>query len=286
MTGYTLSELVRSGTERLAQCGVENAAYDSFELMSAVNGMDRTYYLMHGNEPVADKDCDKFEMYIKRRCSREPLQHILGKAWFYGYEFIVNENVLVPRSDTEILVENVLSVSDNTSRILDMCTGSGCIILTLAKQGHLLSGLGVDYSEKALSVAKKNRELLQVENVEFVQSDLFKEKKLMQEYIGHTDIIVSNPPYIPTKVIEGLADEVRCFDPMMALDGHEDGLYFYRKITSQAKEFLKPGGFLFYEIGHDQSEAVENELALAGYTEIVTIKDLSGLDRVVKGRLR
>jgi release factor glutamine methyltransferase len=122
--------------------------------------------------------------------------------------------------------------------------------------------------------------------VEFIQSDLFKEKKLMQEYIGKTDIVVSNPPYIPTKVIEGLSEEVRLFDPMLALDGHEDGLYFYRKITGQAKEFLKPGGFLFYEIGHDQSEAVENEMALAGYTEIVTIKDFAGLDRVVRGRLR
>jgi release factor glutamine methyltransferase len=281
----TLSEIVRDGAERLTECGIENAAYDSFALMSELNGMDRTYYLVHGNETVTDEICEKFNIYIERRCGHEPLQHILGKAWFYGYEFIVNENVLVPRSDTEILVEQVLAVSDSTSRIVDMCTGSGCIILTLAKEGHLLSGLGVDYSTKALAVAEKNRKHLQAENIEFIQSDLFKEKSLMREYIGKTDIIVSNPPYIPTKVIEGLSDEVRS-DPMLALDGHEDGLYFYRKITRQAKEFLKPGGFLFYEIGHDQSEAVENEMTLAGYTEIVTIKDLSGLDRVVRGRLR
>jgi release factor glutamine methyltransferase len=283
---YTLSEAVRDGAKRLAGHGVENAAFDSFALMSELNGMDRTYYLVHGNEAVTDGLYEKFNEYIERRCRREPLQHILGKAWFYGYEFTVNENVLVPRSDTEILVENVLAVSDETSRIIDMCTGSGCIILTLAKQGHLLSGLGVDYSQKALAVAEKNREKLQAENVEFIQSDLFKEKRLMQEYIGKTDIVVSNPPYIPTKVIEGLSDEVRLFDPMLALDGHEDGLYFYRRITSQAKEFLTPGGFLFYEIGHDQSEAVENEMAQAGYTEIVTIKDFAGLDRVVRGRLR
>lgn len=283
---YTLSQAVREGARQLKQKGVENADYDSFALMSAINGMDRTYYLVYGSENVSAEDYEQFCAYITRRSHHEPLQHILGKAYFFGYEFLVNSDVLVPRPDTEILVEEVLKASDRNSVIVDMCTGSGCIILTLALQGHLKKGFGVDISEKALEVAKENQKKLSVENVAFVHSDLFDVLQDCLEDGEQADLIVSNPPYIRTEVIESLSEEVRLHDPMLALDGHDDGLHFYRKITKQAKKYLKSGGYLFYEIGYDQSEAVETLLLEEGYTEVSTVKDLAGLDRVVKGRLR
>lgn len=281
-----LSKAVHEGAQRLRESGIDHADFDSFALMSAVNGMDRTYYLLHGNEGVSEEDYQKFSAYIDRRCNHEPLQHILGKAYFFGYEFQVNGDVLVPRPDTEILVEEALKVTDGDSSVLDLCTGSGCIILTLALERHLKRGLGADVSEKALAVAKENARRLSVENVAFVQSDLFDG---LQEYFlkeGLADVIVSNPPYIRTDVISELSEEVRLHDPLLALDGHGDGLYFYREITQQAGRYLKQGGYLLYEIGHDQSEAVEELLREAGFKEISTIKDLAGLDRVVKGRLR
>lgn len=283
---YTLSKVVHEAAQRLRDHGVDHADYDSFALMAAVNGMNRTYYLLHGSDAVSLEDYQKFTAYIDRRCKREPLQHILGKAYFFGYEFQVNQNVLVPRPDTEILVEEVLKVTDNNSMIIDLCTGSGCIILTLALEKHLKKGLGIDVSEKALTVARENAEKLSAENVTFLQSDLFDGLQKHFPQGIHADVIVSNPPYIPTDVICGLSEEVRLHDPMLALDGHEDGLYFYREITHQAGKYLKQGGYLLYEIGHDQSEAVEGLLREAGFTEVSTVKDLAGLDRVVKGRLR
>ena len=181
-------------------------------------------------------------------------------------------------------MEQVLKVCTDGMTVVDMCTGSGCILLSVALERKLSKGIGVDISGKALAVAKANQEALAPENVTLIQSDLFENagKYLMEQSV---DIVVSNPPYICTEVIDSLSEEVRLHDPVLALDGHEDGLYFYRKITKQAKGFLKPGGWLFYEIGYDQSAAVEALLCKEGYTQVSTVKDLAGLDRVVMGRL-
>ena len=282
----TLAGVVRSAAVKLTECGVENSEYDSFAMMSAVNGMDRTYYLVHGSDSVKEEEYERFTEYVKRRCSREPLQHILGKAYFFGYEFKVNADVLIPRSDTEILVEEALKITRNDSVVIDMCTGSGCIILTLALERHLKRGIGVDISAEALEVAEQNRKSLLAENIDFVQSDLFGSMAECFKTGEKADMIVSNPPYIPTAVINGLSDEVRLYDPMLALDGYDDGLHFYREITSQASAYLKRGGYLLYEIGYDQSEQVEKLMNDAGFEEVSTVKDLAGLDRVVKGRLR
>lgn len=282
----TLAGVVRSAAVKLTECGVENSEYDSFAMMSAVNGMDRTYYLVHGSDSVKEEEYERFTEYVKRRCSREPLQHILGKAYFFGYEFKVNADVLIPRSDTEILVEEALKITRNDSVVIDMCTGSGCIILTLALEKHLKRGIGVDISAEALEVAEQNRKSLLAENIDFVQSDLFGSMAECFKTGEKADMIVSNPPYIPTAVINGLSDEVRLYDPMLALDGYDDGLHFYREITSQASAYLKRGGYLLYEIGYDQSEQVEKLMNDAGFEEVSTVKDLAGLDRVVKGRLR
>ena len=192
----------------------------------------------------------------------------------------MNEDVLIPRPDTEVLVGEVIKVTRNGDNILDMCTGSGCIGITLAKKFPESRVLGVDVSEKALKVAQKNEHNLEADNIDFMLSDLFGE--LGNDITFNT--IVSNPPYIPTKVIETLQDEVRLHDPLLALDGTEDGLMFYRKITEKAREYLKTDGYLCYEIGAEQAADVSEIMKQAGLRDITVVKDLAGLDRVVMGR--
>lgn len=201
----TIRQAVNWGAEKLRDNNVDNAEYDSFELLSSINGMTRTFYFINGDNELSEKDFSLFKEYIEKRASHKPLQHILGKAYFYGYEFVVNENVLIPRQDTEILVSEVIKVAKDGYDILDMCTGSGCIGITLAKKFPDSNVTGVDISDKALAVAWKNKCNLDADNIDFIQSDLFAALGADRRY----DIIVSNPPYIPTKVIEGLQDEVR-----------------------------------------------------------------------------
>ena len=261
----TIREAVKWGAKRLRDNNVDNADHDSFELLSAINGMTRTFYLVNGDSMLSEENFLLYEEYIDKRAAHVPLQHILGKAYFYGYEFEVNEDVLIPRP------------GDN---ILDMCTGSGCIGITLAKKFPESRVLGVDVSEKALKVAQKNKHNLEADNIDFMLSDLFGE--LGNDITFNT--IVSNPPYIPTKVIETLQDEVRLHDPLLALDGTEDGLMFYRKITEKAREYLKTDGYLCYEIGAEQAADVSEIMKQAGLRDITVVKDLAGLDRVVMGR--
>ena len=276
----TIRQAVKWGAEKLRDNNVDNAEYDSFELLSSINGMTRTFYFINGDNELSEKDFSLFKEYIEKRASHKPLQHILGKAYFYGYEFVVNENVLIPRQDTEILVNEVIKVAKDGYDILDMCTGSGCIGITLAKKFPDSNVTGVDISDKALAVAWKNKFNLDADNIDFIQSDLFAALGADRRY----DIIVSNPPYIPTKVIEGLQDEVRLYDPMLALDGTEDGLMFYRRITDKSGDYLKMNGYLCYEIGAEQAADVSDIMKQAGFKDIVVVKDLAGLDRVVMGK--
>ena len=276
----TIREAVNWGAKRLKDNDIDNAEHDSFELLSAINGMTRTFYLVNGDSMLSEENFLLFEEHIDRRAAHVPLQHILGKAYFYGYEFEVNEDVLIPRQDTEVLVSEVIKVTRNGDNILDMCTGSGCIGITLAKKFTESRVLGIDVSEKALNVAQKNKHNLEADNIDFMLSDLFGE--LSTDITFNT--IVSNPPYIPTKVIEGLQDEVRLHDPMLALDGTEDGLMFYRKITEKAGDYLKADGYLCYEIGAEQAADVSDIMKQAGFKDITVVKDLAGLDRVVMGR--
>lgn len=279
----TVAEAVRIGTAFLHMNHVCNADYDSFELFSHVTGMNRTGYFLKGNDILPYEVLERYKSLLCQRASRIPLQHIIGKAWFYGYEFTVNGDVLIPRQDTEVLVSEALEVISEDSRVLDMCTGSGCIILTLAKEAEISNGYGVDLSEKALAVAKQNKMELNAGQVHFIQSNIF--ENVDESRCGSLDLVVSNPPYIRSDVIPTLSDEVRIHDPMMALDGFEDGLYFYRRITKEAHRYLKKGGWLMYEIGHDQADEVSDIMSENGYEEISVVKDLAGLDRVVRGRL-
>ena len=208
------------------------------------------------------------------------MQHITGKAYFYGHEFKVNGNVLVPRPDTEILVEEVLKILTGNERVLDMCTGSGCILIACDlgedKKYHFKEGVGSDISEKALEIARENAVSLGAENLEFVSGDLFENVK------GTFDIIVSNPPYIARGDIMELEPEVRDFDPLNALDGGEDGLVFYRRIAEAAPDYLKKDGTILFEIGYNQAKEVEEILREQGFSDINIIKDYGGNDRVVK----
>ena len=200
-----------------------------------------------------------------------------------GLEFGVNEHVLIPRQDTEILVEEVMREPFDGEQILDLCTGSGCILLSLLHYSNGCHGVGVDISPEALQVAKGNAKRLGIsdEQVEFQEGDLFAPLEKGRKF----DLLVSNPPYIQSSVIPTLMPEVREHEPMLALDGMEDGLFFYRKITEQASRWLRTGARIYFEIGYDQAADVEQLLREAGFAEIRTVQDYAGLDRVVCARL-
>lgn len=287
----TIKDAVKWGKEELEKANIENAEYDSFELLSAINGMTKTFYFINGNALISEEVKQQFEESIEKRKNHIPLQHILGKAYFYGLEFNVNENVLIPRQDTEVLVGEVIKLSKPEDNILDMCTGSGCIAISLGKNIKDSTVLGIDISLKALEVANSNKELNQADNVSFINGDLFtaiKGGEITENYVPEEqylfDIIVSNPPYIPTGTIDELQDEVKLHDPIIALDGKEDGLAFYREITEKSKYFLKEDGYLCYEIGYDQGDSVSDIMREYEFRDVRVIKDLAGLDRVVIGK--
>ena len=249
----TLTGLLKKGQEILAQAGIEEAGLDARLLLEYITGKSRAYYLAHGEECVTKETADRYLELVTGRSQHIPLQHLTHQAFFMGYEFYVNEDVLIPRQDTETLVEEALRLLKGRQkpRVLDMCTGSGCILTSL---------------------------LLEVPDV---KSDLFS-----SEYFSGPvyDMLISNPPYIPTGEIEGLMEEVRLHDPRMALDGKADGLYFYRAITKQAMDYILPGGWLLYEIGWDQGKAVKELLDREGFINTEIKRDLCGLDRVVLGQ--
>ena len=271
-------ELYRLGKDKLAEAKVPEAELDARLLLEEICGTNRNDLLVHGDNEISTEQCERYTDYIQRRQKHEPLQQITGYQEFMGLRFKVTPDVLIPRQDTEILVEEVMRYLHDGMHILDMCTGSGCILLSLLKYSNDCEGTGCDISEKALKVAEENAEMLSL-NASFVQSNLFENVR------GKYEFIVSNPPYIPTGVIPTLMEEVRDHEPVGALDGGEDGIYFYREIVEKAGEYLYPGGMLFFEIGYDQAEKVSSLMREAGYQEVTVCKDLAGLDRVVYGTL-
>lgn len=278
----TYRQMCHNGAAILADAGITDAEYDSFALLEYITGMDRTAYIFNGSKSVPEDIAERYDAVIDRRSSHIPLQHITGQAWFYGRGFNVNSDVLVPRQDTEVLVSEALKVINAKDSVLDMCTGSGCIIITLALEKKLGRALGADISEAALKVASGNREKLGADDVTFVKSNIFSDINVNDDELF--DVIVSNPPYIATGEIETLTEEVRIHDPYIALDGLEDGLHFYREITQQSMNYIKSGGWLLYEIGCTQAHDVSDIMSEYGYSNIKVIKDLAGLDRVVMGR--
>lgn len=270
----TYASALRYGKKYLADRQIENSGGDAWYLMEYVWGIDRNYYFLHSDDIIEQKDEERYRDLLQKRGSHIPLQHLTGTCDFMGLTFQVNDQVLIPRQDTETLVESALSRLKEGDRALDLCTGSGCIILSLEKLRPGIRGLGADISAAALAVAKRNRDSLGLES-DFCISDLF------EGIEGVFDMIVSNPPYIASGKIPGLMEEVRGFEPLLALDGGADGLDFYRRIIKDARNFLKPGGWLGLEIGYDQREAVEELLRRQGFIRTETLQDLAGLDRTV-----
>lgn len=275
----TLKDAFLYGKCLLKEADIAEYETDAWLLLEAAAKCTRNDLYLRGECSLEEDQMALYKDYLEKRKNRIPVQQILGVQNFCGLDFAVTKDVLCPRLDTEVLVEEALKRILPGSRILDLCTGSGCILLSLLHFRKGCTGIGVDLSEAALKVAVQNGKSLGIDCT-WIHSDLF------DKIEGMYDVIVSNPPYIATKEIETLEPEVRDREPRMALDGKEDGLFFYRKIISEAGAYLNPEGWLMFEIGYDQGEAVSTMMRDQDFCEVTVIKDLAGLDRVVLGRKR
>ncbi len=271
----TWKELLQEGTHTLEQADVAEAGLDARYLLEELTGWSLAQFFLHQEERADQDSIAAYREQIRKRSRHIPLQHLTGQQEFMGLSFQVNEHVLIPRQDTEVLVEKLLPLVSG-KRVLDVCTGSGCIAISLAKLGKPLRVDAVDLSREALEAANINAETLAAE-VTFAQGDLL--QNVQQTY----DVIVSNPPYIATETIRALMPEVREHEPMLALDGGADGLVIYRRLIPQAWEHLDEDGQLWMEIGYDQGESVPALMKECGFDQVHCYQDLAGLDRVVSG---
>ena len=268
-----------TAAEELTRAGISEAKLDARLLLEYVCGTDHSELITHPDRELTESERKNYESAIERRCSREPVAYILGTWDFMGLSFKVTKDVLIPEQDSEFLVEEALRHCEDGMRVLDLCTGSGCIGLSILNYTNTTQAVCTDISASALSVAKENAQKLGLaDRVSFLETDLFPENN------GEKfDVIVSNPPYIRSDVIETLAPEVRDHEPRLALDGSEDGLVFYRRIANEAPSYLFSSGYLIMEIGFDQADEVKSILEEKEcYHAIEVIKDFSGNDRVVK----
>ena len=351
MIDKTFKVILSEAEKRLKAANVPDPRFDARALVMDAFKLEGSHYLTVSEDKPSDlipryfedeetlrKAAETFEKNLSRREGREPLQQILGFAWFYGFEFKVTKDVLCPRADTETLIDTVLGnllydnlpeelrkrkdlvdrvelrdekdledgvttghelrakkdlvdrlttgrqiVEKEDAALLDLCTGTGCIAITLSKTGHFSRVEAVDISEEALKIATYNKESLLTEEEKnrfrLYRSDMF------SEVYGRFDVIVSNPPYIPSKVVDTLEPEVKEYEPRIALDGTEDGLRFYRILTEESPKYLNPGGHVAFEIGYDQGKAVAELLKNSGFRDVIVIKDYGGNDRVVTGHL-
>ncbi len=277
----TYDGVYREGAARLGEADIEEAELDARLLLEFVCGTDRNTLLVHGERDVSEEEYGRYCGLIERRAVHVPLQHLTGEQDFMGLTFLVNKDVLVPRQDTEVLVEEAMKHLHDGMRMLDLCTGSGCILLSLLHYSNDCEGVGVDLSARALSVAGKNYEIQRTQRPDMKAR--FLEGNLFEGLEDRFDMIVSNPPYIKTDVIDTLMPEVREYEPVMALDGGTDGLVFYRRIAGDAGAYLNGGGMLFFEIGCEQAADVCKIMEAAGFREVEVVKDFAGLDRVVYG---
>ncbi|SFG13703.1 peptide chain release factor N(5)-glutamine methyltransferase [Oribacterium sp. WCC10] len=323
MLDITFRQLLKEAADKLKTANVPDPRFDARALIVYSFHLDSAHFLLYESRKISSivpevfsdeeslkKAFETFEYNLSRREKREPLQQILGTVGFYGLDFRVTKDVLCPRADTETLIDAVLGnlmydnipevyrnekklvdmltsgrqiVEKEDASLLDVCTGSGCIAVTLARFGHFKRITAVDISDPALKIATYNRDeiLGQKEKCRVVlfKSDMFSEVR------GKFDVIVSNPPYIPSSVVDTLEPEVRDFEPRIALDGTEDGLRFYRILSEEAPKHLKEGGYVFFEIGYDQGDAVSELLNKASFKDVMVLKDFSQNDRVVMGHL-
>lgn len=276
-----IKDVLKKGIESLNESKIEDASLKARMLLSNILDKSKEYLIIHNEEEINDKINNLYMQKIERLRNHEPIQYIINNQEFMGFDFYVDENVLIPQPDTENLVEEVLfiidSIKDKNLKILDLCTGSGAIAISLSKilKSDKILIYGSDISEKALKIAQDNA-IQNCSKIVFLKSSIFSQINDNYKF----DIIVSNPPYIETNTIENLSEEVK-HEPHIALDGGEDGLYFYREIIKNAKKHLNPNGYLAFEIGYNQKNQVEKLLDENGYKNIYSRKDLSGNDRVV-----
>ena len=275
---YSLKGLLTDGAKMLTQAGIDEAELDARYILEYITGLNSAQYFIHSEDIIEKNKAEEFFRLIERRSKRIPLSYVIGTRDFFGLTFKVDENVLIPEQETELLVEEVIKHSEGKS-VLDMCTGSGCIAISIALFGKPSKVAASDISEKALKVARENAKSLKAGEISFIQGDMF------ENVTDKFDIIVSNPPYIETKVIDELMPEVRDYIPRLALDGDIDGLKFYRIISKEAVKKLNKNGRIFYEIGYNQSRAVASILLENGFTDVKIMKDYSGLDRIVMAKL-
>lgn len=278
----TIEESLKIATMKLKKSQIEEPRKIARLLLCSILKIRKEEVLVYEKKELTKKQEEEYQKSIQKLEEGEPLQYLTHYQEFMKLDFYVDEHVLIPRADTEITVEEVISYCKNKEedrlRILDLCTGSGAIAISLGKYLPNCEIVAVDISEEALKVAKKNAKQNGVNNITWVQSDLF------ENVIGTFDVIVSNPPYIKTEVIAILEQQVQK-EPMLALDGGRDGLLFYRKILEQAGDYLKKEGAIFLEIGYDQKEEVINIIQENGqYAEIKTKKDLYGNNRMITAK--
>lgn len=273
MSKITYENALREASNLLQAESISDAELDAWYLLEHVTGLRRVDYMIRAREDMPVDLYENYQQLLKKRALHIPLQYLTGSQEFMGLSFHVNESVLIPRQDTERLVEEVLKVSKDKD-ILELCTGSGCIIISIAKLGELKNAVAVDISEEAIKIAKENAVANDV-SVTYLQSDMF------TNVFGTYDVIVSNPPYIESEVIDGLMPEVKDHEPRIALDGDTDGLKFYRVLAKESGRFLNKNGRIYLEIGCNQAAAVRELLIQNGFTQINVVKDYAGLDRVV-----
>lgn len=281
MEPRTRKELLQYAKKELLEAGIADAEVDSWILLEKYAGISRSQYYVEPEAVPSEGERRQFLLAVEERKKHVPLQQITGEQEFMGLSFLVTKDVLVPRQDTELLVEEALFHAEG-KRILDVCTGSGCIILSLEKLGKPSVCVGLDISQAALRVASKNAKRLGCGKTQFMKSDLFSALSKKEPSEQKFDMIVSNPPYIESSVIPTLSEEVRLHEPLLALDGGEDGLCFYRAIAKEGGRYLVPGGRIFLEIGWNQGKAVQKILEENGYIEVQIKKDYGGNDRVAK----
>ena len=272
----TVNEIILETTKKFKQAQIESANLDSRLLLCEFLGVDKVWLIVNSQKEI--DNLDGFEALVERRIGHEPMQYILNRAEFMGLDFYVDKNVLIPRPDTEVLVEKVIEyIGDKKMAFADLGTGSGCIPISILANCKNASGHAVDISAQALSIAQKNAEDNKVaERLGFLNMDILAEFPQLE-----LDCLVSNPPYIEKDVIPGLMEDVRVYEPNIALDGGDDGLVFYRRIADKGWDILKEGGLIAFEMGYNQAESVSGILKDKGYVNTEVTKDIAGNDRVV-----
>ena len=289
----TYGELLKKGAEMLRQAGTADARYDAEWLLLAVTEKTRSFLFLHGEEECGNEAAEQYFQLIARRSDGEPVQYITGSQEFMGLSFEVNPSVLIPRQDTETLAEQALAEAAEMPRplrVLDLCCGSGAIAVSVAHALPEAEVTAADVSEASLDTARRNAENNHVaDRISFLRTDMFsafREKAERGERAAF-DLILCNPPYIPTEVIPTLQKEITEHEPVGALDGGADGLDFYRILAEDAWHFLEPDGKLIVEIGSDQAESVSALFRAEGhYMEPAVVRDLAGKDRVIRCRKR